>query len=174
MNEENKDKDQKKKSDREKKLKAEMKEKEIEKILSDANSKTGEQLEFGELGAIKSQDKLKEFALGHIPDDPEEKYNVYYKGIERLLKKFLPTSNKHKFARDIIREEKNIFLTRGNKLNERGIRGADSRMAYIQDMEFIMNLIIEWARESGNYFDLYSRIRDKNKELGYHDEFNRT
>lgn len=170
MSEENNDKDQKKKSEEEKKLEAEKRRREIEEILSEANSKTGEQLVLDELGTLKSQDELKEFALGHIPDDPEEKYNVYYKGIERLLKKFLPTGNKYKSAREVIREEKKIFLTRGKKLNEKGIRGADSRMAYIQDMEDIMNLITKWAFESRNYFELYSLIRDKNEEFGYHND----
>ena len=168
MSEENSDKNKKKISDEEKKLETEKRRREIEEILYNANSKTGEQLVLDELGAVKSQDELKEFALGHIPDDPEEKYNVYYKGIERLLKKFLPQGEKYKSAREIIREEKKIFLTRGKKLNEKGIRGADSRMAYIQDMEDIMNLITKWAFESQNYFELYSLIKDKNEKLGYH------
>lgn len=168
MSEENKDKEQKKKSEEQKNLEKEKRRREIEEILSDANTKTGEQLVLDELGAIKSEDELKEFALGHIPDDPEEKYNVYYKGVEKLLKKFLPEGDKYKSAREVIREEKKIFLTRGKKLNEKGVRGADSRMAYIQDMEEIMNLITKWAFESRNYFELYSLLRDKNKKLGYH------
>ena len=168
MSEENKDKEQKKKSEEQKNLEKEKRRREIEEILSDANTKTGEQLVLDELGAIKSEDELKEFALGHIPDDPEEKYNVYYKGVEKLLKKFLPEGDKYKSAREVIREEKKIFLTRGKKLNEKGVRGADSRMAYIQDMEEIMNLITKWAFESRNYFELYSLLREKNKKLGYH------
>jgi hypothetical protein len=170
MNEKNNDKEQEKKSEEQKKLEREKRRREIEEILSEANTKTGEQLVLDELGAVKSQDELKEFALGHIPDDPEEKYNVYYKGIEKLLKKFLPEGDKYKAAREVIREEKKIFLTRGKKLNEKGIRGADSRMAYIQDMEEIMNLITKWAFESRNYFELYSLLRDKNENLGYHNE----
>ncbi|HEY0669362.1 MAG TPA: hypothetical protein VGD22_14345 [Sphingobacteriaceae bacterium] len=170
MGKKNNDKNQKQKSEEEKKLQAEKRRREIEEILSEANNKTGEQLVLDELGTIHSQNELKEFALGHIPDDPEEKYNVYYKGIERLLKKFLPKGEKYKSARDVIREEKKIFLTRGKKLNEKGIRGGDSRMAYIQDMEDIMNLITKWAFESRNYFELYSLIKDKNEELGYHND----
>lgn len=170
MNEESNDKEQEKKFEEQKKLEKEGRRREIEEILSEANSKTGEQLVIDELGAVKSQDELKEFALGHIPDDPEEKYNVYYKGIEKLLKKFLPEGDKYKSAREVIREEKKIFLTRGKKLNDKGIRGADSRMAYIQDMEEVMSLITKWAFESRNYFELYSLLRDKNEELGYHND----
>ena len=142
---------------------------EIEELLSEANSKTGEQLVIDDLGQIQSQNELKEFILGDIPDDPSEKYKIYYQGIEKLLKKFLPKGPRYKEARELIREEKKIFLTRGKKLNEKGIRGADSRMGYVQDMEDIMNLIAKWAFESRNYYELYSLIRDKNKERGYHD-----
>ncbi len=170
MSKENNDKEQKKKLEEQKSLEKEKRRREIEEILSEANTKTGEQLVLDELGAIKSKDELKDFALGHIPDDPEEKYNVYYKGVEKLLKKFLPEGDKYKSAREVIREEKKIFLTRGKKLNEKGIRGADSRMAYIQDMEEIMNLITKWAFESRNYFELYSLLRDKNEKLGYHND----
>lgn len=41
-------------------------------------------------------------------------------------------------------------------------------MAYIPDMEEIMNLIIKWASDSGNYFELYTPLREKNEQLGYH------
>ena len=170
MSEESNDKEQQKKSEEQKRLEKEKRQREIEEILSEANAKTGEQLVLDELGGLKSQNELKEFALGHIPDDPEQKYDVYYKGVEKLLKKFLPEGDKYKSAREVIREEKKIFLTRGKKLDKKGIRHADSRMGYIQDMEEIMNLITKWAFESRNYFELYSLLRDKNKELGYHND----
>lgn len=158
------------KSDEQKRLEKEARQREVEEILSEANRKTGDQLTIDEFGQMQNENELKEFALGHIPDDPEEKYNVYYKGIEKLLRKFLPEGEKYKEAREIIREEKNIFLTRGKKLDANGVRGADSRMAYIQDMEEMMNLITRWAFESRNYFELYSLILEKNTELGYHEE----
>jgi hypothetical protein len=170
MSEESNDKEQQKKTEEQKKLEKEKRLREIEEILSVANAKTGEQLVLDELGDLKSQNELKEFALGHIPDDPEQKYDVYYKGVEKLLKKFLPQGDKYKSAREVIREEKKIFLTRGRKLDKKGIRGADSRMGYIEDMEEVMNLITKWAFESRNYFELYSLLRDKNIQLGYHKE----
>jgi len=162
------DKSKKRKKSEDEIAKEEARRKEIEDILSDSDSKTGDQILITGLGDIKSENELKEFALGEIPDDPEEKYNVYYKGVEKLLKKFLKSGEENAEARRIIREEKKIFLTRGKKLNNQGIRGADSRMAYIQDMEDLMNLITKWAFESGNQFDLYTLIRNKNVELGYH------
>jgi len=170
MSEENNDKEQQKKSEEQKRLEKEKRRREIEEILSEANAKTGEQLVLDELGGVKTQNELKEFALGHIPDDPEQKYDVYYKGVEKLLKKFLPEGDKYKSAREVIREEKKIFLTRGKKLDKKGLRHGDSRMGYIHDKEEVMNLITKWAFESRNYFELYSLLRDKNKELGYHDD----
>jgi hypothetical protein len=158
------------KSEGQKRIDKEKRDLEIREILHEANRKTTEQLIIDEIGEIKSQNELKDFALGHIPDDPEEKYKIYYKGIEKLLKKFLPDGEKYKETRELIREEKSIFLTRGKKLDKDGIRGADSRMGYIQDMEEIMNVITKWAFESRNYFELYSILKDKNTELGYHSE----
>ncbi|MGB3184140.1 MAG: hypothetical protein WBB45_22290 [Cyclobacteriaceae bacterium] len=158
------------KSEEDKRLEREKRKLEIEEILSEANKKTGEQLVLDELGGLQTQNELKEFALGNIPDDPEKKYDVYYKGVERLLKKFLPQGDKYKDVRKIIREEKNIFLTRGKKLDKKGIRGADSRMAYLQDMEDIMNLISKWAFDSRDLFELYSLLRAKNEESGYHND----
>jgi hypothetical protein len=166
MEEENNQK-KKKKSDKEIAREEAMR-REIEDILSESDSKTGQQILISGLGDIKSENELKEFALGSIPDDPEEKYNVYYNGVEKLLNKFLPKGEAFASARKIIREEKKIFLTRGKKLDNRGIRGADSRMAYIQDMEDLMNLLVKWAFENGNLFDLYNLIREKNVDLGYH------
>jgi len=161
---------QKRKSSKEKEeqLQAEIRKNEIEEIFAASASTVGEQTVINNLGQISSENELKQFILGNIPDDPEEKYNVYYKGVEKLLRKFLPKGKEHSDARKIIREEKKIFLTRGKKLNSKGIRGADSRMAYIPDMEEIMNMITKWAFENGNTFDLYKLLRDKNLELGYH------
>ena len=35
----------------------------------------------------------------------------------------------------LIYEEKNTFLTRGRRIDEKGIRGADGRMGYVDDMD---------------------------------------
>ena len=102
MSEESNDKEQQKKSEEQKRLEKEKRQREIEEILSEANAKTGEQLVLDELGGLKSQNELKEFALGHIPDDPEQKYDVYYKGVEKLLKKFLPEGDISNFIIPIL------------------------------------------------------------------------
>ena len=161
----------KKKTELKKNLKVEKakRDAEIEEILAEADRRVGEQTVIDNAGEIRSEDEIKQFALGDIPDDPEKKYNVYYKGIEKLLRTYLPKDELYKDYRALVREEKNIFLTRGRKLDERGIRGGDSRMGYIQDMEEIMNAITNWAYKSMNYSELYFILRDKNKSLGYHE-----
>jgi len=142
---------------------------ELEKaeMLRKADESAGQQLTINTMGELKSEDEIKHFALGNIPDDPDKKYDVYYKGIERLLKEFLPTEKKYADVRKWIREEKNIFLTRGHKL-ENGKRGADSRMALISDMEEMMNIIATWATTNRSLFELYYLIKAKNDDLGYH------
>src|SRR5688500_11477294 len=129
----------------EKQKEKERRRQEIEEIFINADKKTSEQTFLDGFGNLQTEDELKHFSLGSIPDDPEKKYDVYYKGIERLLKTFLPKGPKNKIVRKMIREEKKIFLTRGKKLDPKGIRHGDSRMGYINDMEMVMNLIVTWA-----------------------------
>lgn len=74
---------------------------------------------------------------------------------------------KYKTARDLIYDEKNTFLTRGHRKNEQGIRGADGRMAYINDINDLINIITKWISNKGTMYDLYSQLRDLNKSKGY-------
>ena len=154
------------------KAKDEAKRREIEEIFQNADNKASQQMVLDSFGNLKSENELKMFALGEIPDDPEKKHRVYYKGIESLLRKFLPQGTRNAAVRKMIREEKKIFLTRGRKLNEKGIRNADSRMGYINDMEELISTIAEWASNNRNLFELYSRLREKNQKLGYHNTTN--
>lgn len=96
-------------------------------LLSKADEVVGEQLTIDTDGLLQTEDELKKFALGEI-DDPEKKFDIYYNGISKLLLKHLPEGKGYKKARDYIYEEKNTYLTRGHRINEKGIRGADSRM----------------------------------------------
>jgi hypothetical protein len=100
-------------------------------------------------------------------DDPEEKFDLYYKATRRILIKYLPKGKGFKQERDIIYDEKNIFLTRGKIKNKSGIRGADSRMAYNDDMYELVDLITDWVSTSQDPVDLYQRIYDLNDKHGY-------
>jgi hypothetical protein len=100
-------------------------------------------------------------------DDPEEKFELYYKAIRNILMKYLPQGKDFKEERQIIYDEKNIFLTRGKAKNQMGIRGADSRMGYNDDMYELVNLINDWVSSTQDPVDLYQRIYDLNDKHGY-------
>ena len=134
-------------------------------ILAKADQVKGEQLVILPEG-LKTENEIKSFALGSI-DDPEMKYDLYYKGIMKLLRKFLPKGKENRKARSYIYEEKNTLLTRGKRINDKGIRGGDSRMAYINDVEELLNIITQWVVSKGTMVELYNTISDLNKSRGY-------
>lgn len=140
---------------------------ELEKlaILTKTDETKGEQLVLTESG-LETQNEIKKFALGNI-DNPEQKYDIYYKGVMKLLRKYLPKGNENKKARKYIYEEKNTLLTRGKRINEKGIRGADSRMAYIADIEILLNIITKWIVSKGTMVELFNNLRDLNVSKGY-------
>ncbi|CAA0182836.1 hypothetical protein ACE1MK_02850 [Tenacibaculum maritimum] len=156
----------KKKQEKELEKLSEQEEMERMMLISKADEVVGEQLSIDIDGSIQTEDELKKFALGDI-DDPERKYDIYYKGIGKLLKKHLPEGKEYKNARDYIYEEKNTYLTRGHRINEKGIRGADSRMGYIEDAEKILELVTTWIINKGSMVDLYTTFRDLNIHMGY-------
>jgi hypothetical protein len=143
-------------------------EQEIEKLelIAKADETKGEQLLINIKGEIYTEDELKKFALGDI-DNPEKKYDVYYHGISRLLKKHLQSGDANKKARDYIYEEKNTFLTRGHRISKQGTRGADSRMGHLSDAEQMLDHISNWIIQGGTMVELYTKIRDLNIERGY-------
>jgi hypothetical protein len=86
-------------------------------ILAQADQVKGMQLVLSENGEFSSEPELRAYALSEGPRDPERMYELYYKGIERLLRRFLP-SGKGAAARkacEIVREEKSVYLTRGHQ-----------------------------------------------------------
>lgn len=135
-------------------------------ILMRADEIKEETFDFDMDGQIELKNELADMMLEQI-DDPEAKYELYYNVVNRLLRKHLPKGEKYKTARDLIYEEKNSFLTRGHRKNEQGIRGADSRMAYIKDINDLINIITKWISNKGTMYDLYSQLRDLNKSKGY-------
>lgn len=135
-------------------------------ILMKADEIKEETFDFNMDGQVELKSELADMMLEQI-DDPETKYDLYYNVVHRLLKKHLPKGEEYKAARDLIYEEKNTFLTRGHRKDEKGIRGADSRMAYITDINELINIITTWISNKGTMFDLYSRLRDLNVSKGY-------
>jgi hypothetical protein len=77
------------------------------------------------------------------------------------------SGKQYKAARDFIFEEKNTFLTRGHRKNKFGIRGADSRMGYKEDVEKMLEIIIDWILKKGDMYSLYRILRELNISKGY-------
>ena len=67
-------------------------------------------------------------------------------------------------VRELVREEINTFLSRG-KRKKNGVRGADSRMCYISDMEASINQIIEWHEKRGTPVEIYNEFKTLNDNL---------
>jgi len=149
-----------------KQLKNTNKEEEKLLILAKSDEIKTKQLVITDEG-IESEDELKNLVLQEAFDNPTKKYDIHYNGISKLLMKHLPKGKNHEKARHFIYEEKNTYLTRGNRKKKDGTRGADSRMGYINDHQEILNLIVSWIRSNGTMADLYISLKDLNKTKGY-------
>lgn len=145
-------------------------------LLQKSKEKQGKQLVIDlDKGNLHEIDELKEL-LNKKADDPEEKYNTYYTGIRNILMKYLPSGKDYKGIRDLIYDEKNIFLNRGKKKSDNnGVRKSDGRMTYQEYMHEMLDLITTWVSESQIPFDLYHMIYDLNEKHNYgHEEYDRT
>ncbi|HWK07340.1 MAG TPA: hypothetical protein VNS58_27095 [Puia sp.] len=145
-------------------------------LLRQVHEKSGRQLQIdATTGSLKEIDELKEL-LGKKIDNPDEKYNIYYKGIRNILMQYLPKGDEFKEARQIIYDEKNIFLNSGKKKSDNdGIRGSDGRMTFQSKMNDMLDLILKWVSESQNPFTLYNWLFALNEENGYgHEQYDNT
>lgn len=145
-------------------------------LLQKAHEKRGMQLRIdGATGDLNEIDELRAM-LGRQAEDPEEKYNIYYKGISNVLKKYLPSGKEFEEGRRLIYDEKNIFLNRGKKKSDNnGIRKSDGRMTYQPIMGEILDIVAQWVAESRNPIDLYQTLYDLNEKFGYgHEAYDST
>lgn len=148
--------------------KSDLSQEELERfeILQNAEEVKGEQLAISwdsELVLENEAEKL----IGLKIDSPVEKFQLYYKGLNKLLRDFLPKGKENEEARRLIYDEKNVLINRGAKKDENGIRGSDGRMAYLEDLELAIQIVANWITQKGTYFDLYKSFWDKNEELEY-------
>lgn len=145
-------------------------------LLQKANEKVGKQLTISaEKGSLEEIDELRQL-IGKEFENPEEKYNIYYKGIRKLLMDYLPKGKDFKEVRDIIYDEKNIFLNSGKrKSDNNGIRKSDGRMTYQPVMNEILDIIVKWVAESQNPFDIYRAFYELNEKHRYgHEQYDKT
>ena len=117
-------------------------------LLQKANEKVGKQLTINsETGNLEEFDELRQL-VGKEFENPEEKYNLYYVGIRRLLMDYLPKGKDNEQLRNIIYDEKNVFLNLGKKKSDNnGIRKSDGRMTYQPVMNEILDIIINYLVE---------------------------
>jgi hypothetical protein len=145
-------------------------------LLRKVHEKTGKQLRIeAQSGSLQEIDELKEL-FGKNFDNPEEKYNIYYKGIRNILMQYLPKGEEFKEPRQIIYDEKNIFLNSGKKKSDNaGIRGSDGRMTFQSKMNEMLDVILRWVSESQNPFTLYNWLYELNERNGYgHENYDDT
>ncbi len=135
-------------------------------ILQKSEEIKGEQL-FINLDAELVVENQAELLLGQKIDDPIQKFQLYYRGLSKLLKDTLPKGKEFEDVRRIVYDEKNILINRGAKKDEKGIRGSDGRMAYIEDLEKAIKIVAEWTSNKGTSAELFIAFWDKNEELGY-------
>jgi hypothetical protein len=145
-------------------------------ILQRSNEKVGRQLSINsETGNLEEINELRGL-IGKEFENPEEKYNTYYKGIEKLLRQFLPKGKEFKIVRRIIRDEKSVFLNNGKKKSDNnGIRGSDERMTFQTNMNEILDIIVKWIAESQNSFELYRLLYELNEKFEYgHEQYDQS
>lgn len=99
--------------------------------------------------------------------NPAASYKLFY-AIQGLMKQFLPQGEQYKGLREYAYELKNILLTQGKNKNEKGIRGADSRQAFISaELKVMYDLITDWVKNGAMAAFLIERLQTLNEERGY-------
>lgn len=150
------------------KKKRELSKEDIERLelLQKADEVKGEQLSINLDSEITIENQAVKL-LGQTIDDPVEKFQLYYHGLSKLLKDNLPKGKENEQVRRIVYDEKNILINRGAQKDERGIRGSDGRMAYIEDLEIAIQIVADWISKKGSPSDIFMAFWDKNEELNY-------
>lgn len=136
-------------------------------ILQKAKDIAGRQLAISVSdGSLKELDELKELINSKM-EDPSQKYELYYNGIQSILRKYLPKGDQFDEERQFIYDEKNIFLTRGKAKDKNGRRGADGRMTYNEDLKEMVEVIAKWLMEGQDMVSLYRNLYELNEKHGY-------
>ncbi len=135
-------------------------------ILQKSEDVKGEQLIINLDSELRIENQA-ELLLGQRIDDPVQKFQLYYHGLTKLLKDNLPKGKEFEDVRRIVYDEKNILINRGAKKDEKGIRGSDGRMAYIEDLEEAIKIVADWTSRKGSPAELFMAFWDKNEELEY-------
>lgn len=145
-------------------------------LLQRSKEKQGKQLRIDiDTGSMQEIDELKQM-IALKAGDPEEKYNIYYTGIQNLLIKHLPSGTENEDLRRLIYDEKNVFLNRGRKKSDNGgVRKSDGRMTYQEHMAEMLDVVTDWVSKSQAPIDLYFMLYDLNEKYNYgHEKYDQT
>ncbi len=137
------------------------------KILQAANDSKTMQLSISREGDLQEFDEMSRL-LEEKMDSPTEKYDLYYNGIQKILKRYLPKGRHNEKYRRIIYDEVNVFLNRGKAKDVKtGKRGSDGRMGFDKDMMEIVKIISLWVSESQDLQKLYTDVYGLNEKFGF-------
>lgn len=138
---------------------------EVEKVLEniltavDRVVESSDQLKIETSIDTANSDVLKDVRGVH---DQEEMYNLFYKGIQRILSEYLP---KGEDITKIIRNLNATILSKHMK-NEYGVRGGDSRQASVNDYKNLIDAYEKWySVNPENLLGLAYELLKKGKEL---------
>lgn len=147
---------------------------EIKKLSEKANEiSDSEQLGLFPNIDLGEEDVTFDASLINDTADPDRSHKLYY-GMMRLMIGNLPRGKENKKLRRYIYDEKLLFLNRGKEIDKNtGVRGSDSRMAYIPNfLEVAFDTTVNWVKSGGTPFDLFLAFWDLNESRGYHKEDN--
>ena len=135
-------------------------------IIAKADETREQNFAFDENGALTMINEINGMTIQEI-DNPQEKYDLYYKILNKLLRSYLPKGPENQKVRNVIYEEKNTFITRGYRIKKDGTRGADGRMGYSTDISEFIEIVRDCYIHNATMMELYTRLRDLNISKGY-------
>jgi len=130
--------------------------------------KTGKQLGLGRAASNMEDEDRGGLDLLKDTQNPKKAHDLNY-AIRRELMNNLPPEEEWKGLRELIYEEKNIYLRSGKKKKDakNGVIGADSRQAYLHDFEVVIGIVRKWAAEEGDPIEIFYELYELNRRAGY-------
>lgn len=136
---------------------------EISKIFAEAEAsitKKQVQIDFPK----HESDEIKDYSTYNA----NTSHMIYYKGIEGLIREHVNPLLPEKKHRIPIREMKNLLLNYGKPVKRNGRRGSCGKMADNVTKNMVFQIFIDWVQNDNvSPFNLYTKLYDKNIELGY-------
>jgi hypothetical protein len=134
---------------------------EIRNILEEADKDRPLQMEFPDLDDTEGLSEEGD-TTGSV-QNPKKAHRLYYGKKERILRQLLPGGNEYEGARSLIRDQVNLYLKEGHDT------GRDGRQAHTHRIEEVVIELQECVEQNVPLFEIYSRLKEMNKEAGHLD-----